>query len=299
MGLEEGLEEIVGVLPDHFLSAVVFVSVRETNARRLVEPQHVRGFRPAVLVDGGARSVVVDAAGSVFGQKRQRARASRSARQPNNKGDVFVFDGGLFVVIAAALFEHPEKEVLVPALVVLGSLQVHVPADGFARSIAKLGVFGSDLRDLFSQLHGGAVLQSEIVGRVRVHLLLWWLVFVLRCCCFLASAIKDARGETAGFVGRNAHGWNGGALAPNAGSAGVLVDRAGAVALGLFCVAAGLSRQMVRSGRPNIAGAGAGAGAKVGSCQRKDTQEGRCGEFHGGGGGVTGYRLLCRFEKTE
>ncbi|VEU45334.1 unnamed protein product [Pseudo-nitzschia multistriata] len=116
--LDKGLEEVVGVLSHHFFAAVVLVSVGKADARRLVQPQNVRGLGPAVGVDGGALAVGIDAAGSVFGEEGQGARATRSAGQPDDEGDLFVLDR-FRTRSVPTLFEHPEKEVLVPALVVL------------------------------------------------------------------------------------------------------------------------------------------------------------------------------------
>mmetsp|Transcript_11209 Transcript_11209/g.23224 ORF Transcript_11209/g.23224 Transcript_11209/m.23224 type:complete len:442 (+) Transcript_11209:80-1405(+) len=137
MGLEKSLEKVVGVFAHHFFAAVVLVSVRKADSRRLVQPQNVGSFRPRIWIDLRASTILVHAAGAIFRQQRQRAGASRSSRQPNHKWNVLVLDN---VLLGIALFEHPEKQVFVPALIVLRSTQIHVPTDGFTRGIAEFSV---------------------------------------------------------------------------------------------------------------------------------------------------------------
>mmetsp|Transcript_21668 Transcript_21668/g.53756 ORF Transcript_21668/g.53756 Transcript_21668/m.53756 type:complete len:486 (+) Transcript_21668:830-2287(+) len=181
MGLEKGLEKVVGVFAHHFFAAVVLVSVRKSDSRRLVQPQNVGSFRPRIRIDFCAGAILVHTAGTIFRQQRQRAGASRSSSQPNHKRDVLVLDN---VLLGIALFEHPEKQVFVPALIELGSTQIHVSTDRFARGITEFSVRRTLLRDFLSELQGlGFAKLEDVVASTS------------------SIALKDARGEALGFFG--------------------------------------------------------------------------------------------------
>mmetsp|Transcript_9583 Transcript_9583/g.23522 ORF Transcript_9583/g.23522 Transcript_9583/m.23522 type:complete len:264 (-) Transcript_9583:191-982(-) len=263
MGLEECLEEIVGVLADHFFADVVFIPVGKADSRRLVEPQHIRRFSPAVGVDRGGRSVVVDAARTVFGQQRQGAGASRTTSQPHYKGGVFVDHIFFLFVFVRTFFEHPEEKVFVPIFVVLGSLDIHVPADGFTRSVAKVGRIRTGLVDGFSQLQR---LRAEFVEKRPA-------LRIVRCRrrfsgAVRRSAVEDARGEAPGLIGGHAHGRNGGALAPNARLAGIGIARAGTGGFGSLGVAVGFADRSKLVEGMVLAVAGRGAKAIPGRNHR-------------------------------
>jgi hypothetical protein len=77
--LKEGLNEVIGILANHFFVGVVLLSVGIAHVGGLIEPQDVSRFRPGVGVDGGGGSVFVYGAGSVFGEEGEGGGAARSA----------------------------------------------------------------------------------------------------------------------------------------------------------------------------------------------------------------------------
>mmetsp|Transcript_10743 Transcript_10743/g.25353 ORF Transcript_10743/g.25353 Transcript_10743/m.25353 type:complete len:397 (-) Transcript_10743:428-1618(-) len=144
MLLVEGLEEVVRIFRHHLFVLVRGFAVRVSDARRLVEPKHVPGLRPAALSNNGGLTTLIDRTGPILGQQSQRAAAARPTSQPDDQRDAG------FVLLArqgvrASLLEEPEEQMLVLAvLVVLGSLDIHVSREGQRRGgVAKVGIDGS------------------------------------------------------------------------------------------------------------------------------------------------------------
>ena len=108
VGSEELGDEKVHVIADPTLVVVVvgIGAVRESDARRLVDPQYVGRIRPRVGVVYllKALDATLDAARAVLVQERQHARATRPARHPEDEGGVSGSDAGL---------EHPVEVIFV------------------------------------------------------------------------------------------------------------------------------------------------------------------------------------------
>ena len=176
MSLEEGLEEEVGIFTDHGFPRIILITVAESHASRLIQPQHMRCFGPAVRIQFRCLSVFIDTARSILRQQGQCRRAAGPAGEPNhqwNLARIFLFE------LLVSLFKHPEKEVLITTLVVLGTLDIHVSTDGLAGRITNIIV--ASLGDSFRQLMSAPVFQLKIKES-------------------RAFAVKDARREAIGLV---------------------------------------------------------------------------------------------------
>jgi hypothetical protein len=193
----------------------------------------VGALRPTVGVDGRARSVLFDAARTVFEQQRQGTGASRSAREPNDKlhanknkhvtvRSAAAYAGKCTLVgrlpktyrriglDRAALFEHPKEQVLILAAgVVLRALDINVAGQRLAAIVANVRHFGLrrfGLERVFLAATKDVRIKAERSG---------------------SGAIKDARGQARGLLGTHAFGRNGARLAPVARLL-LLVERTGA-----------------------------------------------------------------------
>mmetsp|Transcript_8261 Transcript_8261/g.22914 ORF Transcript_8261/g.22914 Transcript_8261/m.22914 type:complete len:264 (+) Transcript_8261:805-1596(+) len=156
VSLKKGLKEEVSIFCHHGFVAIIFFAIREADTSRLIKPQDMSSFRPAVGVESSGFGILVDRAGPVLGQKSQSRATAGAAREPHNKRSVF---GNL-----SPLFKHPEKEVFVfPIFVVLGSFDVHVATNALGVGVANR-IFVSSLI-LFNLEAVGPLFLEMIVGR--------------------------------------------------------------------------------------------------------------------------------------
>mmetsp|Transcript_4121 Transcript_4121/g.7090 ORF Transcript_4121/g.7090 Transcript_4121/m.7090 type:complete len:228 (+) Transcript_4121:2490-3173(+) len=115
IGLEELLQEPIGILRYHLFVLVGCLAVGKAHSGWLIQPQHVTSLRPGVWIETGCLAVLIDFTRTIFSQESQAAAASWTSSQPNNERDGCIAN----INITAAFLKHPVKEVFVFAILVI------------------------------------------------------------------------------------------------------------------------------------------------------------------------------------
>ena len=261
IGLQQGLQKVVHIFGNHLFIGIRFGAIRKAHARWLIQPNDVGRFRPRIGIDRRAGAIGIHGAGSIFRQEGHGTGTARSARQPQNQGNL------LLVILTAnlllmTLFKHPKKQVLVFAIgIVLGTLNVHVARHALARGIAQV---------IIAQLlmNGQAMTTTLFRGgrprrKVKPHGCLCVVLVVLVVYRGRRGTLKDSGRQLGGLSGTDTFTGDGSGNTPDAGFVRGVIDRLG-----------------TRGGRTNVI-----ARRRVGSHRRSrlhrgGSQKGRC---HGRG----------------
>ena len=134
IGLQQGLQKVIDIFGNHGFVGIGFGAIRKAHAGRLIQPNDMGRFRPRIGIDRRAVPIGIDGTGSIFRQQGHGTGTARSARQPQNQGNLL-----LVMLVLMTLFKHPKKQVLVFAIgIVLGTLDIHVARHALARGIAQV-----------------------------------------------------------------------------------------------------------------------------------------------------------------